>query len=362
MSKAKILSLATAVPQYRYSQTEIAEWLAQILKLNPEKSAQLKKISTNCKVETRHSVLPNLSNIILPSYLGSRSSDLMPTTGMRNQLYKEHAPKLATKAASKAIEEWGGKAEEITHVIFISCTGLMAPGVECLLASSLRLKPTVDRLGINFMGCFGAFKGLSLASSLFQADQSRKILMVCTELCTLHLQSATSIDAMIANCLFSDGAAAAVIGDDPHQPGTWEIQSHRSEMIDNTLQDMSWDIGDFGFSIVLSNNVPKYIGEKIGHFSQQLLGNTLVSECAWAVHPGGKAILEAVQKSSSLTRDQLQASWDTLKNYGNMSSATFLFVLDQLRKSKHQHANTVGLAFGPGLSIEGIVLKDFLRN
>ena len=179
--KPSILSIGKAVPSYSASQSEIAEVLIDLLGLDDEDAWMLQKIYQNSCIERRYSVLPTLLH---PSYTGE--SHIGMTT--RNDIYKREAPLLAQKAALHAIERWQRSATEITHILSVSCTGAITPGLEFKLAQALGLKPTVARLGINMMGCFGAFKGLSVAHKIACESPNNRVLVVCTELCSLHFR------------------------------------------------------------------------------------------------------------------------------------------------------------------------------
>jgi predicted naringenin-chalcone synthase len=276
----------------------------------------------------------------------------------RNQAYKEAAPLLSLEAAKKALNDWGEPSSSITHIISISCTGVMAPGLEFLLMQALGLSPTINRLGINFMGCFGAFKGLSTARAFAAENPDHRILVVCTELCSLHLQTSLDSETLIGGSLFSDGASAIIVG----QPSSkeqflWEIVKHHQMGVANSLNRMSWEASSKGYLMRLSHTVPVYIGRSVPEFAQTLLQAIQPEECDWPIHPGGKSILQAIEKALKLTPDQTTASWATLANYGNMSSATFFFVLEALRQQEKKREWAAGLAFGPGLSVEGVLLR-----
>lgn len=277
----------------------------------------------------------------------------------RNERYKKEAPQLAYAAASKAIEQWGGDPATLTHIIYVSCTGLVAPGIEFDLTQMLKLDSAINRLGINFMGCFGAFKGLSVAKAFALENPRHRILVVCTELCSLHLQTDLNPEIFVANSIFADGAAAVVVGQEPqvHEKPLWMIDKSHCLKLDKTKDKMGWEVSDRGFLIRLSYTVPVYIGRSIQAFVKQLLPETLSwEECGWAIHPGGKSILQAVEKAFPIDKAKTKASWDVLANYGNMSSATFLFILERLLQERDHPSHTIGMAFGPGLSIEGILL------
>jgi predicted naringenin-chalcone synthase len=358
---ASILALATAVPPYAFDQEEIAEKMIDLFNLDPHKAENLKQLYKNSAIHTRYSVIPDLKKERQDwNFWGSNYPKTIPTTSKRNALYKVEASKLAYEAASKVLKAWGGNSEEISHVISVSCTGLVAPGIEFDLTQLLNLKASTQRLGINFMGCFGAFKGLSVAQAFAKENPKHRILLVCTELCSLHLQAEQTLDNLVAHSLFSDGAAAVIVGAEPQSSETplWQIQKTGSIAIDHTKDKMSWEVGDHGFNMKLSRTVPVFLGRHITPFVNSLVSADFSYEnCDWAIHPGGKSIIQAIEKALKLQETQTKASWDTLANYGNMSSATFLFVLHQLLEQKSLKKWTVGLGFGPGLSVEGLLLS-----
>lgn len=356
-----ILAVSTAVPPYSLAQEEIADKLVDVLSFDPEKAQALKQLYQNSAIRTRHSVIPDFAKGREEwNFWGKEFPKIIPGMSQRNDLYKIEAPKLAYEAAKKAVDAWGGDPTTITHVISVSCTGIIAPGIEFNLMKQLNLKSSTQRLGINFMGCFGAFKGLSVAQSLAKENPKHRILLVCTELCSLHFQAEQTPDNMLANSLFSDGAAAVIVGADPasHETALWKICKHSSLGLDDTTEKMSWEAGDHGFIMKLSHTVPVILSRQIAGFVQSLVNNDfLYTQCDWAIHPGGKSIVQAIEKALKLERSLTKASWDTLSDYGNMSSATFLFVLHRLLELKSTQKWTVGIGFGPGLSVEGILLS-----
>lgn len=359
--KISILALATALPPYAFSQVEVADRMVDMLGTDPEKSKNLKQLHENSAIHTRYSVIPDFNKDRHEwNFWGTEFPKKIPGMTERNDLYKVEAPKLAHEAASKALEAWGGDPKTITHIISVSCTGVIAPGIEFDLMKSLNLRPSTQRLGINFMGCFGAFKGLSVAQSFAKENPKNRILLVCTELCSLHFQVAQTPDNMLANSLFSDGAAAVVVGAEPVVGETphWEIHNHCSLGLENTGEQMKWEASDQGFIMKLSHKVPVILSRQISAFVQSLVcADFCYENCDWAIHPGGKSIIQAIEKSLGLKQGLTAASWSTLANYGNMSSATFLFVLKKLLEEKSTKKWTVGIGFGPGLSVEGILLN-----
>lgn len=364
MMNAAILALGTAVPSYVFSQEEIANKTISVMALDEEKKQLLNRIYQNSAIEKRHSVVEDFKKSREEwEFWGTDYPQTVPGMTKRNLRYKQEAPKLSEEAARQALERWGGEASRITHVISVSCTGIIAPGIEYYLMQNLGLHPTVNRLGINFMGCFGAFKGLSVARAFTQEDPNARILLVCTELCSLHLQADHDGETILANSLFSDGSGAVIIGANPQagEKPLWDMIRTRSEGFKNSIEKMSWEASDRGFLIRLSHTVPVLIGRNIKGFIDDLLTTDVTSEqCDWAIHPGGKSILQVIEKTLQLKPDQTQCSWDILSRYGNMSSATFLFVLNELSHQVNQRSWSAGVGFGPGLSAEGILLRRSL--
>ena len=279
---------------------------------------------------------------------------------LRNEVYIKEAPRMAHASADKALNLWKGNRQNITHLISVSCTGVIAPGIEFHLLNSLGLSRSTDRLAINFMGCFGAFKALSVAKSIAREDPNNRVLLVCTELCSLHLNFDGKLETIISNAIFSDGSAAAIVGCEPRpeEKPLMEVVSHSSFALADSLPLMTWEACDEGLVMGLSRDVPQVIGKHVPSFAKALLGKDIKFEdCSWPLHPGGKAILESVEKACQLDRSQSSSSWEIWKNYGNMSSATFLFVLEDLLKKPPSHTWNIGLGFGPGLSMEGVLLR-----
>ena len=357
-----ILALSTLNPPNQMLQSDIGDRMIQMFSLEGERAETLRNIYANSAIHSRYSVIDDFFKGREEwTFWGKSYPHSIPGMLQRNEFYKEKAPQLSHAASLIALRDWAGNPRDITHVISVSCTGVLAPGLEFRLIESLNLNRSVNRLGINFMGCFGAFKGLQVAAALAKEDTSHRILLVCTELCSLHLQANPSLDTMVANSLFSDGIAAAIIGCQvrSHESPLFSIAKQESLALDNTMDKMTWEAGDQGFFMHLSNYVAPLIKRHITSLTEPLLqGHTEIEACDWAIHPGGKSIVQAVERALNLTEQQTEASWKTLWNYGNMSSATFLFVLKQLiQEKKSTNPWVAGVGFGPGLSMEGILLQ-----
>lgn len=366
--KPLILALAIALPPYVLEQKEIAHKISQAFDLAGKDKEKFLRLYDNTLIQKRYSVLEDFQKPVGQwSFWGNDFPQNLPSTYDRNQIYRKQAPELALEAARKVILNWGGKKDDITHVINVSCTGMMAPGIELLLSKALALRPEVKRFGINFMGCFGAFRALEAAYDIVRSDKSSCVLITCVELCSLHMQLSTKPEVLIGNALFGDGAAAVIVGGQAaNNRPLWEIKKFSSKIIDDSLNNMTWKIGQEGFVMKLSREVPSAIKNNIALFSKQILNNHNKQDIFWAIHPGGRKIVEDIEEVMELNSEQTESSWNVLKNYGNMSSATFLFVLNDLieqansdpAKEKNKYKYTLGLGFGPGLSCESIFLKN----
>ena len=364
-NKAYILALSTQVPKTFLSQKNIIPTLQKSLSLDENKALKLQSIFDGSNIKKRHTVIEDFNNPKLEGdFFGAQYPKEIPCLEKRNELYKLHAPTLASAACKTALTQWGKSKDSITHIISVSCTGMYAPGIEFGLIETLGLPPSTERLGINFMGCFGAFKGLAIAKSLAAENPKNRVLLVCTELCSLHFQSNQDSNTFVANALFSDGAAAVIIGCDPstQENSLFNITKQSSLALKNSQDLMTWEISKHGMLMTLSKKIPSLICKQAQSFAKDLLGPAIpFSSCSWAVHPGGKAIIKAVEKACSLEKKQTESSWETLWNYGNMSSPTFLFVLESILQKNTSKEWVLGMGFGPGISFEGILLKKECR-
>jgi predicted naringenin-chalcone synthase len=257
----------------------------------------------------------------------------------------------------------GFRPEDVSHVVTVSCTGFYNPGPDYYIVRDLGIPFSAQRYHLGFMGCYAALPALRMAAQFCAADPGAVVLVMCLELCSLHVQLRAEEDFLLANSLFSDGAAAAIVSArEPAAEGSaYRIGDFHSALVPSGEQDMAWRIGDHGFDIALSSYVPKVIGSNIREFIEPSLARSGLSPAdveTWAVHPGGKAIIDQVQARLGLRAEQVAASRETLRNHGNMSSATILFVLrDILRSNAGNAAEKVcAMAFGPGLTVEMVLL------
>jgi predicted naringenin-chalcone synthase len=317
---------------------------------------------------TRHSDSP-----FLPT---PENESVGPTTAVRMQRYAKEAGPLALRASAVAMVEAAFAPESITHLVTVSCTGFVAPGVDLALITGLGLKPTVQRTQVGFMGCHGALNGLRVANAFATAEPGARVLVCAVELCSLHYYYGSAADKLVANAIFADGAAAVVGSADltPHPPslrGKGEpspsprgggvgvgyaltLRASGSCLIPESTTDMGWTLGDHGFEMMLSRRVPGLIARHLRPWMESWLadnGLSLADVGSWAVHPGGPKIVVAVEEGLTLPREALAVSREVFANYGNMSSPTVLFVLDHLRKANAPRP-CVALGFGPGLVAE----------
>ena len=358
-------SIGTANPNFKQSQAQAAHFMTQVESLPKALRRRIPSVYASSAIDHRYSCIPDYG--VAPEdfefYPKNWSLQPFPSTGQRNRTYAHHATVLAVEAARNALAESSYRAIDITHLIVVSCTGFSAPGVDIQLIQQLGLATTVARTMIGFMGCHAALNGLKSAHDICQASPSARVLMVCVELCTLHFQIEDSIESVVTNALFSDGAAAVILSADPSsRPGkALTYRGGHSLVLQDSQDLMSWTIGDTGFLMGLSSLVPGLIGHHISDYIAKVLDSydlSLSNLDFWAVHPGGIQIVRQVQAALDLPQSKLQESYDVLRDYGNMSSPTVLFILKQiLDRIKHNNASTESqmggaVAFGPGLTIE----------
>jgi predicted naringenin-chalcone synthase len=256
------------------------------------------------------------------------------------------------RASAAALAESGFDAASLTHLVTVSCTGFVAPGLDFALITELGLRPTVARTHVGFMGCHGALNGLRVANAFATAELSARVLVCAVELCSLHYYYGSAADKLIANAIFADGAAA-VVGC-AGEPADWSLRASGSCLIPDSADDMGWTVGDHGFEMALSRRVPGLIASHLRRWIESWLGDNALSLAdvrSWAVHPGGPKIVSAVEEALALPAEALAPSRAVFAEYGNMSSPTVLFVLRRLREQNAQRP-CVALGFGPGLVAE----------
>ncbi len=358
---SKIISIGTAVPAYRHKQEDILSFMQRVYAFNENDRRKLKFLYRHGGIDTRYSVVPDYS---LPAtswqfYPPTENLEPFPKLEQRMQWYQEYAAPLSLQAVNKCLEKFSGNT--ITHLITVSCTGMSAPGLDLELLELLQLPVTVFHTSINFMGCYAAVHALKVADAFCKADKRSNVLIVCTELCTLHFQKEHTIDNITSSMLFSDGAAAVLVTGNEEQQGL-TIDHFYSTVAVKGKKDMAWELSSKGFLMTLSS----YIADLIEKDFDGLVADALTAAklgrgniTHWCIHPGGKKILESVHKSLGFTNGQLEPCYAILKEYGNMSSPTVLFVLEKIMKELDNTGSDkiFGAAFGPGITMETFILS-----
>jgi len=354
---AYIHAIETLVPPHCYSQSFAAEQMTEWLG-NLRAARMVRQIYRRSGIAQRYSVLPDFQPGQAARLFGET---LQPGTRERNRCYIESAGPMFVEVARRALAAAGVAPADVTHVVTVSCTGFYNPGPDCQIVTALGLADSTERYHLGFMGCYGAFPALRMADQFCRARPEAVVLVVCLELCSLHLQIRDDPNALLANALFADGAAAAVVSARPPAPGraVFEVVGFHSALAPAGAKEMTWEIGNQGFDITLSSYVPGIIGLNVAALVDDLLvrGNLDRTEIArWAIHPGGKAILDKVTLALGLEPAQVAAAREVLRDYGNMSSATILFVLRRLLETESEPGRVCAMAFGPGLVLETALL------
>jgi predicted naringenin-chalcone synthase len=370
-----LLGMGTAVPG-AVTQGDARDLACRICCSSETQAAWLDRVFFRAGVESRGSVLAGSGGIadIHRFYPTPKDpSDRGPTTAVRMQRYAQEAPPLATRAARAALADARVAPEEITHLITVSCTGFFAPGLDAALIDRLGLPTTIHRRLLGFMGCHGGFNALGAARDILLAHEDAHVLVCCVELCTLHFAYGWEPERLVANALFGDGASACVLGaggeaatgDAPavRAGGHWRLRQTASLRLPSSGEAMTWRIGDHGFEMTLSAELPALIGSHVRAWCESWLateGLTLGDIAHWAIHPGGPKILAAAAEALHLPLPANRASRAVLARHGNMSSATLLFILQEITGQQKAPANgdyCVALGFGPGLMAEGLLLQ-----
>lgn len=349
MTTAHINRIATAVPQHDVHRAFIdfaAGMLAEGTMRNLfRRMARLSAIEHRYSfvepVSTEDGVWRDVEKIYVP---GS-----FPVTARRMQFFERFAPQLAQSALDKlALSE--DERRSVTHVIVTSCTGLYAPGLDFEVVSHLGLNPSVERTMIGFMGCYAGINALKSAHHIVRSVPEAKVLVMNLELCSLHFQETDELEQVLSFLVFADGCAASLISAEAQGLA---IDSFLAVNIPQTSHLITWRIGELGFDMHLSGQVPGEIGRALKEIGSQVTrGRDLSSIDLWAVHPGGRSILDSVEKGLNLPADALASSRSVLGEYGNMSSATVMFVLQKLMQESQSGQNGCAMSFGPGLTAE----------
>ena len=359
MTIAYVNHIATALPPHEVHDAFVA-FVAGLLE-DPKARRLFERMVVRAGIERRYSFLEpvTLPDGSVTDTNGFYGAGDWPTTQARMARFEEHAPRLALEAIDKLPLQAGVARQSITHLIVASCTGFVAPGIDQRIVSLAGLNPGVERTVVGFMGCYAAVNALRLAHHIVRSTPEARVLVVNIELCTLHFQRTTELERLLAMLLFADGCSAALVTAEPKGVA---LHDFRAANIDETSEAMSWRIGDQGFVMHLGGEVPIRIGQALArererpHAEGLLRGLKPEDYTHWAVHAGGRSILDAVQTNLGLDPHALDISREVLRDVGNLSSATLMFVLKRTleRAGGKPSAPESGfaVAFGPGLAAE----------
>jgi alpha-pyrone synthase len=349
MSEAHINRIAIAVPPHDVH-AAFLRFGRRMMGGDNRRLALFDRLVRRSQISHRYSFIPAPSPAAMEDEDGEDFYRFghFPGTAARMQVFEQFAPTLATRAVDALLAQ--EDRSRITHLIVTSCTGLSAPGIDLQLITACGLKPDIERSFIGFMGCYAAINALKLARHIVRSEPQARVLTVNLELCTLHLHETGDMEEILSFLLFGDGCAAALISTDPIGVA---MESFHAALVPATSDLIRWHIRDQGFDMRLSGAVPGAIQGALAAARNDILGGRSPGDIQlWAVHPGGRTVLDAVEQAFALRPGDLAASRGVLNDYGNMSSGTVMFVLDRLMRSGQPGAPGCAMAFGPGLVAE----------
>jgi predicted naringenin-chalcone synthase len=350
---SSIVSIGLSNPGAPIPQAKISRFMQMAHQLDGQERRKLDFLYRKSGIDSRHSVLDDFQKEKVSDFtFFPKNKELhpFPGTAARMQVFEEKGPELAEQAVRSALQQANVEAKSLTHLILISCTGMVAPGLELDLMRRLDIPSSVERYCIHFMGCYAAFTGLRLADQLVKANPNSRVLVVSVELCTLHFQKEYTEDNLLANSLFGDGAAAALV---MQSEKGLQIKNYFSEVLWEGEKDMAWKIGDFGFEMRLSQYIPSLLNQGIRRLRDLFEAKFNFSKVRHvAIHPGGKQILIQVQEAFGLSPEVNSHALEVLRTCGNMSSASILFVLERMLQDSSIQGDILALGFGPGLTLE----------
>jgi predicted naringenin-chalcone synthase len=354
LQTAYINRVATAVPPHDVHDA-FRRFARSLFRDDRHKSLLFERMAGKSGIEHRYSFLApsNLPEGDCVDANGFYRGGDFPDTAARMRRFEQHAPALAQAAVDRL--QLGAECDRITHLLVTSCTGFSAPGLDLELVERCRLPSMIERTMIGFMGCYAAINALKLARHIVRSEAAARVLIVNLELCTLHLKETTDLEQILSFLLFGDGCAASIVSADPI--GT-ALDSFHAVLVPSTRELITWNIREAGFDMVLSGGVPAAIHEGLQeHGNEILAGAPVASIDLWAVHPGGRTVLDAVERALDLPPAALASSRDILRRYGNMSSATVMFVIENLLRSGARGRTGCAMSFGPGLTAETMLFR-----
>jgi predicted naringenin-chalcone synthase len=353
LTTAYINRVATAVPPHDIH--DAFRRYAQGLFHDNRLTSLFQRMADRAGIEHRYSFLspnPTPDSPYLDADGFYRRKDF-PDTAARMRRFERHAPELAQAAVERLA--LGEERARVSHLIITCCTGFSAPGLDLEVIERCDLPSTVERTMIGFMGCYAAINALKLARHIVRSEPAARVLILNLELCTLHFKETADLDQTLSFLLWGDGCAACLVSADP--VGT-ALDSFRAVLVPDTRDLITWHIRESGFDMVLSGLVPATIHNALAEHRADILDGAAPEAIdLWAVHPGGRTVLDAVERAFALAPPMLAASREVLRRYGNMSSATVMFVIEALLKSPARGRKGCAMAFGPGLVAETMLFR-----
>jgi predicted naringenin-chalcone synthase len=359
-----LIHIATSSPPYKVTQTKATEELKTRMAIRPAIGRLIDAASQNSGIDTRYVVVPDGEALPSERFYPTDPAAVTPGTKTRMMEYERWTKLLAGEAVARLFQETGCDPSSVRRLITISCTGFFAPGIDYYLMNEFKLSGSTQRTHIGFMGCAAALVGFTSVLEALRSvnGETSSILLVAIELCSLHLQTEPTRDNILANMIFADGCAAALFSTIPSQTPRLQLVSTHSHLFPNSSEFMGWKIGNFGFEMMLSSELPKIISTEAipvlrEIFAQHGIGSSAIRH--WILHPGGRAILDALQNGLELSDEEMLPSRTVLKNYGNMSSVSVLFVMKELLATREIRKDELvcAIAFGPGLTMEVAFMK-----
>jgi len=358
---ADIISIATSVPDHCHKQSDILHFMQDIYSLDDADKRKLKFLYDHSGIDTRYSVIADYGSTAHRSFIPEQKDAAFPSLEQRMKIFDKEALSISVKAIGRCLHDII-TPQQITHLITVSCTGMSAPGLDLALMEEMKLPPDIFRTSVNFMGCYAAIHALKLAKMICDSEVDAKVVLVCTELCTLHFQKEFTEDNAASSLLFADGCAAVLVSNNIQHANALSLRGFYSHVEQKGKSDMAWQLSSKGFLMTLSSYVPQLIQEDINRLVEAAAKHNHVSVqdiTHWCIHPGGKRILDMIQKQLQLCDGSLAYSRDVLSRYGNMSSPTVLFVLKEMMDQRNSEpAKILGMAFGPGLTMETFIAES----
>jgi predicted naringenin-chalcone synthase len=353
-ARVAILGVGSALAPHASRQSDLLRALVPELEPGSARERLAERIFGRSCIDERRFCIPDFRD-------GARKmlyDTPHPGLSRRMIVYRREAPPMAASACERALKRARVSADEITHLVVVTCTGIFTPGPDVELVERLSLRPGVERTIVGFMGCSGAFHGMRVARRA-ALDRDARVLLVCVELCSLHRRDESGAGALVAQSIFSDGATAVVLGAtrDGDRPLA-VLGADLTHLEPGTREALTWEMRDDGFAIRLSPELPALVEGRVGRFVAPLLDQLDPQlRLAWIVHPGGAAILRAVQRGLGLEHEDLATAWSVLRRLGNTSSSAVLYVLEEALPRIAAGSEGVMLGFGPGLTFEALHLQ-----